>query len=407
MSPGVSGIGGREVGSVTIVGLSLAGLRAAETLRRLGFAGPIRAIGAEAREPYDRPPLSKEVLSGAWEPAQTALCKGDLGALDLELHLGRAATRLDIATGTVTLDDATTITSDAVILTTGARARRLPASICDPDLDSVHVLRTLDDAVSLRAAFEGRPRVAVIGAGFIGMEVAVSARARGLDVTVIEALPQPMVRGLGAEIGATCAALHRDHGVDLRLGVGVERVLADEVALADGTTIAADVIVVGVGAAPNVEWLEGSGLTIDNGIVCAATCAAAPGIYAAGDVARWPNPLFDGELMRLEHWTNAAEQALHVAQQIATGESADFAPVPFVWSDQYDTKIQAVGRFDADCEMHVAHGTLEERKFVALFGRNDRIVGALGFSSPRFVMQYRRLVAERASWSHALAKASG
>jgi 3-phenylpropionate/trans-cinnamate dioxygenase ferredoxin reductase subunit len=225
---------------------------------------------------------------------------------------------------------------------------------------------------------------------------------------VLEALPQPMVRGLGPELGAVIADLHRDHGVDLRTGVQVEAIeggaRVERVRLGDGSTIDADVVVVGVGVVPQTAWLDGSGLTIDNGIVCDETCLAAPGIVAAGDVARWPNLLFDGEVMRLEHWTNATEQGVHAARRLLAGAGpADaFAPVPFVWSDQYDRKIQTVGVVSADAELHVAHGSYAERQFVALFGRRGRIVGALGFNRARQLMQYRRLIAERASWDDAL-----
>jgi NADPH-dependent 2,4-dienoyl-CoA reductase/sulfur reductase-like enzyme len=393
---------------VTIVGMSLAGLRGAETLRRLGFAGPIHVVGDEPHEPYDRPPLSKELLAGEWEPEQVALRANGLADLALDLHLGRRAEAFDATSRTVVLDDGRSITADAVVLTTGARARRLPAAICPPGLPNVRVLRTLDDALALRAALRRAPgRVAVIGAGFIGMEVAAAARGYGLDVTVVETLPQPMVRGLGDTIGAACAQLHRDRGVELRLGESVARVDERGIELAGGMRVDADVVVVGVGAAPNVEWLAGSGLELGDGVQCDETCRAAPGVYAAGDVACWANPLFDGDRMRLEHWTNAAEQAVHVAQQIATGEHLPFAPVPFVWSDQYDCKIQCVGRFDANCEMALAHGDAESGRFVALFGRRDRIVGAVGFSQPRLVMQYRRLIVERAAWTDALERAAG
>ena len=224
---------------------------------------------------------------------------------------------------------------------------------------------------------------------------------------MLEALPQPMVRGLGPELGAVIAAVHRDHGVDLRLGVQVDAIEGDGngqvtgVRLGDGSVVAADVVVVGVGVAPETAWLEGSGLTLDNGVVCDATCLAAPGVVAAGDLARWPNALFDGASMRLEHWTNATEQGVHAARRLLGHEDA-FAPVPFVWSDQYDRKIQTVGMVSADAEVHVAHGTLADRQFVALFGVGGRLVGALGFNRPRNVMQYRKLIAERASWTDAL-----
>jgi 3-phenylpropionate/trans-cinnamate dioxygenase ferredoxin reductase subunit len=220
-------------------------------------------------------------------------------------------------------------------------------------------------------------------------------------------LPQPMVRGLGAEVGAAIAGVHRDHGVDLRTGVQVDGIEADGdgqvagVRLGDGSLVAADVVVVGVGVFPETAWLEGSGLTLDNGVVCDASCCAAPDIVAAGDVARWPNLLFDGASMRLEHWTNATEQGVHAARRLL-GDERPFAPVPFVWSDQYDRKIQSVGVVSADAEVHIAHGTLDERQFVALFGKNGRLTGALGFNRPRNVMQYRKLIAERGSWDEAL-----
>ncbi len=400
---------GSRLQSIAIVGMSLAGLRAAETLRRDGFEGRLTAIGAEPHLPYDRPPLSKELLAGKWEPEQTVLRKQGVDDLDLDLRFGRRATGLDLAARAVDLDDGDRIAFDGLVVATGSTPRVLPGLA---ELDGVFVLRTIDDALAIRGRLDGAPRVVVIGAGFIGAEVAATCRGRGLDVTVLEALPQPMVRGLGPDIGAVCAALHRDHGVDLRLGVSVTAVEGDgrveRVRLADGETIEVDLLVVGIGVRPVTDWLEGSGLTISDGVVCDETCLAAPGVVAAGDVARWPNPLFDGESMRLEHWTNATEQGVAAAQRLLAeaGDAVPFAPVPFVWSDQYDVKIQSVGRFDANDELHVGHGSLAERRFVALFGRNDRIVGALGFSRPRQVMQYRRMIAERQPFAAAVAHAT-
>jgi 3-phenylpropionate/trans-cinnamate dioxygenase ferredoxin reductase subunit len=390
---------------VAVVGTSLAGLRAIETLRREGFDGRIVAIGAELHLPYDRPPLSKELLAGTAEPGDIILRKQGVDDLDVDWMLGTPATALDAATRTLTLADGPTVEADGIVLATGSTPRRLPGQ---PDLDGVLLLRTLDDALALRHRLEARPRVVVIGAGFIGAEVAATCRGRGLDVTVLEALPQPMVRGLGPELGAVIADMHRDHGVDLRTGVQVEAIEGDtrveRVCLGDGSTVDADVVLVAVGVTPDTGWLEGSGLTLDNGVVCDASCRAAPGIVAAGDITRWPNALFDGELMRLEHWTNATEQGVHAAQALlaADGETHPFAPVPFVWSDQYDRKIQTVGVVSADADLHTAHGSYAERQFVSLFGRGGRIVGALGFNRPRQVMQYRRLISERASWDTAL-----
>lgn len=393
-------------GSVTIVGMSLAGLRCAEALRRLGYSGRITAIGAEQHEPYDRPPLSKDFLIGKSDAPALRLSKEGLGALSLDLRLGERATSLDVATRCVALDSGSTVSSDAVVIATGARPRSLPLSVAQPDLETVHQLRTIEDAARLRDALDSaNGTVAVIGAGFIGMEIAAACRGLGLSVTVIDVLPQPMIRGLGESIGAACAALHRANGVAFELGIGVVNVDHGGVVLADGRRIDSEVVVVGVGASPRVEWLETSGLQLADGVVCDSTCAAAPGIYAIGDVARWPNALFDGELMRLEHWTNAVEQASHVAEQIVNDTRADFVPVPFVWSDQYDTKIQCVGRIDPTCEQVIAHGDLSESKFVAIFGNSDRIVGAIGFSQARQIMQYRRMIAERASWADALERA--
>ena len=394
--------------TVAIVGTSLAGLRAAETFRREGFDGRIVASGAEPHLPYDRPPLSKELLRGDWEPDQVVLRKQGVDDLDLDWRLDARAVALDLAARVVELHDGERVTFDGLVIATGATPRRLPNQ---PALAGLFTLRTLDDALALRELLDARPKVVVIGAGFIGAEIAATCRARNLEVTVLEALPQPMVRGLGPELGAVLAAVHRDHGVDLRTGVVVEAIEDDGagqvrgVRLGDGAVVAADVVVVGVGVVAETGWLEGSGLTLDNGVVCDATCLAAPGIVAAGDVARWPNPLFDGASMRLEHWTNATEQGVHAARRLL-GHEDPFAPVPFVWSDQYDRKIQTVGVVSPDAEVHVAHGTLADRQFVALFGRGGRLVGALGFNRPRFVMQYRRIIAERGSWDAALQHAN-
>jgi NADPH-dependent 2,4-dienoyl-CoA reductase/sulfur reductase-like enzyme len=398
------------VKSVAIVGMSLAGLRAAEALRRAGFDGRIDAIGAEAHLPYDRPPLSKELLAGSWQPDDVVLRKQGVDDLDLEWRLGRRAVALDLAARHVEIEGGDRVTFDGLVIATGSVPRRLPS--LDGHLDGVFVLRTLDDALAIRSRLEAGPRVVVIGAGFIGAEVAATCRGRGLEVTVLEALPQPMVRGLGTEIGAVCAALHRDHGVDLRLGVSVEALEGDgrveRVRLADGAVIDADLVVVGIGVIPATDWLDGSGLTVADGVVCDETGLAAPGVVVAGDAARWPNPLFDGESMRLEHWTNATEQGVAAAERLLVGDGTalPFAPVPFVWSDQYDVKIQSVGRFNADDDLHVAHGTLDERRFVALFGRRGRLTGALGFGRPRQVMQYRRMIAERRSFDDALEHAA-
>lgn len=389
--------------AIVVVGASLAGLRAVEELRRLGYDGDLVLIGAEPHLPYDRPPLSKAVLAGEAGPDDVGLRRDPYDDLDLDLRLGRRAVGLDAAERTVTLDDGERLTGTrGVLLATGATPRRVPG--LEPGA-GVHELRTIDDCLALRRDLDAGPsRVVVVGAGFIGAEVAATCRALGLDVTVLEALPVPMVRGLGPKIGGVLAELHRDHGVDLRTGVGVERVdrreRVERVHLADGSAVEADVVVVGIGVVPATGWLEASGLTVDNGVVCDATLLAAPGIVAAGDLCRWPNVRFDAEsTRRLEHWTNAAEQGQAAAARLLAtdAEAVAFDPVPFVWSDQYDVKIQVVGDVRADDDLEIVDGSFDDRRFVAAVGREGRLVGAVAFSRPRALMQLRRLVVERTS----------
>ena len=396
--------------SIVVVGGSLAGLRAAEALRRLGFDGRLSFVGAEQQRPYDRPPLSKELLRGEREPEQIALAKDEsFDALELDLRLGRRARGLDLKGRCVQLDGGETLGFDGLVIATGASPRRLPGT---PPLAGIHTLRSLDDCLAIRAALEGGPRVAVVGAGFIGAEVAASIRQRGLEVTLIEALPHPLAQAVGPEIGAVCSAVHRDHGVDLCLGVAVAGFDGDarveRVRLGDGTAVAADLVVVGIGVTPETRWLEGSGLALEDGVVCDEGCATAvPGIVAAGDVARWHNPLF-GVSMRLEHWTNAVEQAEAAAERLLAGpdKAAPFAPVPFFWSDQYDRKIQSAGWVTPQDEMRIVDGSLEERRFVALYGRDGRLTGALAFNRVRLLMRYRRMIREGTSWEDALANSA-
>ena len=395
----------RKLERIAVVGASLAGLRAAESLRRLGYGGALVLVGAEKHLPYDRPPLSKELLQGRWEVDRIGLRRQPYEELELDLRLGVRATALDLAARELVLGDGVREPFDALVLATGASPRRLRGQ---PDLPGVHLLRTLDDALALRAALEARPRVLVVGAGFIGAEVAASCRARGLQVTLVEPLPVPLARGLGEAMGRVCAELHRDQGVDLRCGVGVsgfqghQRI--ERVTLSDGSSVEADLVVVGIGAAPETGWLEGSGLRLDDGVVCDAFCAAAPGVFAAGDVARWHNPLF-GEEMRVEHWSNAVEQGSYVAERLAGTDlgAQPFAPVPFFWSDQYGVKIQFAGRMRPDDEVRLVAGSLAERKFTALYGRAGRLSGVLAWSRPRDLAKYRRLIAAATSFESALA----
>jgi NADPH-dependent 2,4-dienoyl-CoA reductase/sulfur reductase-like enzyme len=377
-------------------------------LRRLGFEGHLVFVGAEARRPYDRPPLSKEVLRGDREPEQIELTRPDaFDALDLDLRLGVAAEALEPATRTLRLAGGERIAYDGLLIATGARARALPAT----PLAGVHTLRSLDDCLAIRSALDAGPRVAVVGAGFIGAEVAATCRRRGLEVHLLEALPSPMARVLNPQVGEVCAAAHRDAGVDVRLGVGVAGLTGagrvERLQLDDGSQIEADLVVVGIGAVPETRWLESSGLALADGILCDETCAAsAPGVFAAGDVCRWRHPGYD-EPLRIEHWTHAVEQGEAAAANLLAGPggATPFAPVPFVWSDQFDLKIQAAGQIRPDDEMFVAHGSLAERRFVALFGRAGRLTGALAINRVRQLMGYRRMMRAGASWQEALAKA--
>ena len=396
--------------TVAVVGASLAGLRAAETLRQDGFDGRLLLIGAEEHLPYDRPPLSKQLLAGTIDIEQASLCQSDrIPGLGLEWELGTRATGLDLRERQVVVDDRRRIDFDGLVIATGASPRMLPGV---PPLDGIHLLRTLDDCLAIRAGLERvvtqSGRVVVVGAGFIGSEVAATCHKAGAQVTVLEALATPLSRALGEQMGAACAALHYDNDVDLRTGAGVSgfrgQHRVEGVLLDDGTTVDADLVVVGVGVAPNTTWLESSGLTLHNGVVCDSTGHAAPGVVAAGDVARWYNPLFQTD-MRLEHWTNAAEGGIAAARALLAGpERAEpYAPVPYFWSDQYKAKIQFVGHVHHADDVRVVDGSVDDRRFLALYEHAGRVVGALGFSRPKLVLQCRRLIAERMSVVDALA----
>jgi NADPH-dependent 2,4-dienoyl-CoA reductase/sulfur reductase-like enzyme len=411
-----------ELQHVVVVGASLAGLRAVETLRTDGFEGGITVIGAEPHLPYDRPPLSKKLLAGEWEPERITLRKpDDLDSLSVTWRLGERAVGLDPAERLVHLADGTVEHYDGLVIATGASPRRLAGWPEPGSVRGLHELRTLDDALRLRAELAEGRRVVVIGAGFIGLEVAATARQAGCEVTVLEGLPRPLVRALGPDMGAAVAAVHERHGVQVRCGVRVEGLDVDEAdtvtgVRTDGGAVAADVVVVGIGVALNTGWLDGvEGIELRDGVVCDATLAAGPaGVFAAGDLVRWPNLAFGdperGEEMRVEHWTNAAEQGAAAARNLLAwgrGEpGTPYSAIPFFWSDQFEARIQFVGRADGDDEVHVVAGDPDAGSFVALYGRGGALRGALGVSMPRLVMPYRALLARRATWDEALAHAA-
>ena len=391
--------------SIAVIGASLAGLRAIETLRGEGFDGVLHLVGDEGELPYDRPPLSKQVLSGEWDSEQVRLASAvALDELQVTKHLSDPAAALDASTRRVVLASGVELDVDGVIIATGARTRSI-----DTDLQGVHTLRTRGDAEAIAEAFNGEPnRVAVVGGGFIGAEVAATARGRGIDVTLIEMSDTPFQRVLGAEVGGVIADLHRDQGVDLRAGVGCAGFQGgggsiEAVELTDGSTVEADLVVVGIGVIPNTEWLEGSGLVLDNGVLCDETLLAAPGVVAAGDVANWPNPRF-GEMMRVEHWDNAVTSGQHAARRLLHGEAAGvYDPVPWFWSDQYDRKLQLAGRTTNYDSFELVEGDYASRRFAVLYGRDGQFCAVLGMNRPRHVMKYRQLLTAGASWDEALA----
>jgi NADPH-dependent 2,4-dienoyl-CoA reductase/sulfur reductase-like enzyme len=395
-----------------VVGASLAGLRAAQSARRAGFTGPMTLVGGEIHLPYDRPPLSKDYLESEEPRTPTFRTEDELREeLDADMLLSTWATGLDAERKVLSVsgpDGTDELEYGSLVIATGAAARTLPGA---DKLAGVFTLRTLDDAIAVRSALESGARTVVVGAGFIGSEVASGARKRGLPVTVLEALPVPLVRSVGEQMGRACAALHRANGTDLRTGVLVTGLESQDgrvtgVSLDDGSTVPADLVVVGTGVAPCTEWLASSGVQLherDKGIICDETLSVGlPGVYAAGDVAHFPHPLFDGQVMRLEHWTNAAEQgALAAKNALNPTEAKPAAGVPYFWSDWYGSRIQFVGIPQAD-EIRVISEELGEEKFLALYRRGDRITGCITIDRPAQVMKYRRMIAQSKPWTEAL-----
>ena len=389
-------------GNVVIVGASVGGMRTAEALRRRGFAGRVTLIGAEPHLPYDRPPLSKAFLTGHAAQDDLALLDTErLGRLELDLRLGERAAAVDVAARQVRLASGEPVSFGALVIATGSLPRHLPALDRWP---GVTVLRTLDDAIAVRAALAAGARVAVVGGGFIGAEVAWSARSRGLDVTIIDPVPALMARGLGPALGTVLAARHADHGVTLRLGRSVARAegagRVERLVLDDGSSLDADLVVVGIGVDPAVGWLASSGLPVDGGGLCCDACLRVPGtdsVYAVGDVARWPSARYAAPV-RLEHWTNAGETALAVAAAL-TGTPAPFDPLPYVWSDQLGTRIQVFGQILPGDDLVYVEGGPEEAEFVAASGGNGKLQAVVALGARRAALRWERLLRSGLPWT--------
>ncbi|MFJ7965551.1 NAD(P)/FAD-dependent oxidoreductase [Streptomyces sp. NPDC096324] len=394
--------------TVAVVGASLAGLSAARSLRRQGYDGRLVVIGDELHRPYDRPPLSKEFLAGTLGEADLWL-ETDDEDLRAEWLLGARATGLDRTERAVRLADGREVRADGIVIATGAMARTLPGS---EGLVGVHTLRTLDDARALRDELARGGRLVVIGGGFIGAEVASTAYALGLDVTVVEAAPTPLAGPLGARMGGIVSALHVDHGVRLLCGVGVKglsggerrgmgvppdgvRERVDAVLLEDGRSIPADIVVVGVGARPCVEWLEGSGVELDNGVKCGADGRTGlAGVVAVGDCANWYDPRA-GAHRRVEHWTGARERPdAAIATLLAGGAVEPGVPrPPYFWSDQYGVKIQFAGHAAAADSVTIEAGAVDDRDVLAVYRRASVPVAVLGMNQPRLFTRWRKQLA--------------
>ncbi|MBJ8346689.1 NAD(P)/FAD-dependent oxidoreductase [Antrihabitans sp. YC2-6] len=381
--------------SVVVIGASLAGLSAVRALREQGHRGPITVVGDELHPPYDRPPLSKEFLHDDIDISLGG--EDDEADADTTWLLGRRAIEIstDFGGHVVILEDGTRLAAESVVIATGARARTLPSAHA---LDGIHTLRTVDDARALRTSLRSARSLVVVGAGFIGAEVASSAAAHGLSVTVIEISSAPLESILGPHIGSLCAGLHAANGVRLLTGVAVDRFVGDKrvgaVQLTDGTVVPADVVVVGIGAVPNTEWANGSQLHIDNGFVTDPLCrTSVPGIYAIGDCARSYDESA-GSHHRSEHWTNATAQA-RIAAAAIVGATHKAAGAPYFWSRQYGRMLQFAGRCSPTDEVRFVEGDPSTATFTAVYERAGEPVAVFAIDSPRVFTRYRKQIERR------------
>ncbi|MGO4616110.1 NAD(P)/FAD-dependent oxidoreductase [Nocardia sp. 2YAB30] len=379
---------------VLVVGASVAGLSTAEALRRNEYQGAITVLGAEPELPYDRPPLSKQVLAGLWAPERTQLRPPTaLSELDADFIIADPAVGLDTATRTIYTASGRALSADAIVIATGVHPRTLPDTA---ELTGVHVLRTLEDALALRADLLRSERLVVVGEGVLGAEIAATATTLGLNVTMAGPQPTLMAAQLGPMVGSLLGELHTEHGVRLRLGTAVEGLTSRRgrvagVRLGTGEELPADTVVVAIGAVPATNWLTGS-LTVDNGLVCDSRCRAAAGIYAVGDVARWYHERL-GTLIRLENRTNATEQAAAVAANILGADQA-YSPIPYFWTDQFDAKIQVHGTLPADAEVSITEGNPQARRFVASYRVNGHVTGVVGWNMPKQTRLHRQDLAD-------------
>jgi len=384
-SEGQSGSGG-----VVIVGGGLAAARTAEQLRRADYTGAITIVSDENHLPYDRPPLSKEVLRA--ETDDVTLKPAEFYAdNDIAVLLGNGARSVDTVAKSLTLADGTTLGYDELVIATGLVPKRIPSF---PDLPGIHVLRSLDESRALRSEAREADRAVVVGAGFIGCEVAASLRTLDVNVTLVEPQPAPLASVLGEQIGGLITRLHQAEGIDVRCGVGVAEVSGDDrvrkVTLTDGSELDADLVIVGIGSKPATDWLEDSGITIDNGVVCDEVGrTTAPHVWAIGDVASWLD-VVAGQV-RVEHWSNVADQARAMVPAILGHEASAAVTVPYFWSDQYDVKIQCLGEPEATDTVHIVED--DGRKFLAYYERDGVVVGVVGGGMPGKVMKTRAKIA--------------
>ena len=380
-----------NTGGIVIVGGGLAGARTAEQLRRAEYDGPITIVSDEQHLPYDRPPLSKEVLRNA-DHDVVLKPQEFYDEARITLRLGNGVTAVDTAAKTLTLADGSTLGYDELVIATGLEPKRIPSF---PDLEGIRVLRSLGESAELREHASSARKAVIIGAGFIGCEVAASLRQLGVDVVIVEPQPTPLASVLGEKIGALVTRLHEAEGVQVRCGVGVDSVSGDgkveKVVLSDGTELDADIVVVGIGSRPVTGFLDGSGVEVDNGVVCdSAGRTNVEHVWAIGDVASWRNEA--GHQERVEHWSNVAEQARVLVPALLGREPASAAvSVPYFWSDQYDVKIQCLGEPAADDVVHLVSD--DGRKFLAYYERDGVLTAVVGGGMPGKVMKARGKIA--------------